>query len=117
MHRLSNILVSTSLVTEYTESVSRLDKITAKCARFIYTLPPLSISRDAIELRGVKYIFLKKLKKNMRGVERQHCVVTALHPLSLHIQRPRCLTPPTHNREPYDTRLSDTMVAHPSASS
>ena len=24
---------------------------------------------------------------------------------------------PTHNREPYDTRLSDTMVAHPSASS
>ena len=26
-------------------------------------------------------------------------------------------SPPTHNREPYDTRLSDTMVAHPSASS
>ena len=25
--------------------------------------------------------------------------------------------PPTHNREPYDTRLSDTMVTHPSASS
>ena len=22
--------------------------------------------------------------------------------------------PPTHNREPYDTQLSDTMVTHPS---
>ena len=39
---------------------------------------------------------------------------TKCHSFLFSLSLSPCFSPPTHNREPYDTQLSDTIATHPS---
>ena len=49
-----------------------------------------------------------------RPLRRDHRARRPRHALLARRSLARAPAPPTHNREPYDTQLSDTMVTHPS---